>query len=45
MTHRFLGKEQRELDEDEDAMDDCFVFFFPLAHFLNLLSFILIIGR
>lgn len=28
MTHRFFDKEQRELDEDEDAMDDCFFVFF-----------------
>ena len=47
MTHRFLDKEQRELDEDEDAIVDCFfVFFLPpscFAQFLNLLSFILIV--
>ena len=46
MTHRFLDKEQRELDEDEDAMDDCFAFFLSpscFAQFAKLLSFILIV--
>ena len=42
MTHRFLDKEQRELDEDEDAMDDCFVFFSFTQLFCSVFELVII---